>query len=54
MSSSLPQLEGYLRSDGRKGIRNSLVVAYLVECAHQARGWVLKERPIAKGALALL
>jgi hypothetical protein len=51
MSSSLSQLEGYLRSDGRKGIRNSLVVAYLVECAHQARGWVLKERPIAKGAL---
>ena len=36
MSSSLSQLEGYLRSDGRKGIRNSLVVAYLVECAHQA------------------
>ena len=34
MSSSLPQLEGYLRSDGRKGIRNCVVVAYLVECAH--------------------
>jgi altronate hydrolase len=27
-------LTGYLRSDGRKGIRNTLVVAYLVECAH--------------------
>lgn len=27
-------LNGYLRSDGRKGIRNSLVVTYLVECAH--------------------
>jgi altronate hydrolase len=26
--------EGYLRSDGRKGIRNVVVVAYLVECAH--------------------
>ncbi len=25
---------GYLRKDGRKGIRNILVVAYLVECAH--------------------
>jgi Xaa-Pro aminopeptidase len=25
---------GYLRSDGRKGIRNVIVVAYLVECAH--------------------
>jgi altronate hydrolase len=24
----------YLRADGRKGIRNHLVVAYLVECAH--------------------
>ena len=27
-------LSGYLRSDGRKGIRNVVVVAYLVECAH--------------------
>ena len=27
-------LTGYARSDGRKGIRNTLVVAYLVECAH--------------------
>lgn len=27
-------LSGYLRSDGRKGIRNYLAVAYLVECAH--------------------
>jgi altronate hydrolase len=27
-------LEGFLRADGRKGIRNCLVVAYLVECAH--------------------
>ncbi len=26
--------QGYLRSDGRKGIRNTIVVAYLVECAH--------------------
>jgi altronate dehydratase large subunit len=25
---------GYLRSDGRKGIRNIVAVAYLVECAH--------------------
>ena len=25
---------GYLRKDGRKGIRNYVVVAYLVECAH--------------------
>jgi altronate hydrolase len=27
-------LQGYLRADGRKGVRNILVVAYLVECAH--------------------
>ncbi|WP_380055412.1 UxaA family hydrolase [Falsihalocynthiibacter sp. SS001] len=26
--------EGYLRSDGRKGIRNVVAVVYLVECAH--------------------
>jgi altronate hydrolase len=28
------QLRGYPRSDGRKGIRNVVVVGYLVECAH--------------------
>ena len=27
-------MKGYLRKDGRKGIRNIIVVAYLVECAH--------------------
>jgi altronate dehydratase large subunit len=26
--------QAYLRADGRKGIRNHVVVAYLVECAH--------------------
>jgi len=26
--------EGFLRSDGRKGIRNVILVIYLVECAH--------------------
>ncbi len=26
--------QGYLRQDGRKGIRNVIAVAYLVECAH--------------------
>ena len=30
----MTHLRGYLRSDGRKGIRNTVVVAYLVECAH--------------------
>jgi altronate dehydratase large subunit len=27
-------IEGWLRADGRKGVRNVVVVAYLVECAH--------------------
>ena len=27
-------MRGYLRDDGRKGIRNTVVVGYLVECAH--------------------
>lgn len=27
-------MNGFLRRDGRKGIRNILIVAYLVECAH--------------------
>jgi altronate dehydratase large subunit len=33
-SSNSLALQGFLRSDGRKGIRNCIVVAYLVECAH--------------------
>lgn len=33
-SSNSFQLRAFLRSDGRKGIRNCVVVAYLVECAH--------------------
>lgn len=28
------QWKGYLRKDGRKGIRNYILVVYLVECAH--------------------
>src|ERR1700736_4998626 len=27
-------MRGFLRADARKGIRNTVVVAYLVECAH--------------------
>jgi altronate hydrolase len=27
-------MQGFLRKDGRKGIRNTIVVAYLVECGH--------------------
>jgi len=30
----LPELRGFLRADGRKGIRNHLLVVYTVECAH--------------------
>jgi altronate hydrolase len=29
-----PVMRGWLRQDGRKGIRNYVLVAYLVECAH--------------------
>ena len=32
--SDASDMRGWLRADGRKGIRNTLVVAYLVECAH--------------------
>ena len=31
-------MNGYLRRDGRKGIRNATVVVYLVECAHHVAG----------------
>ena len=31
---ALIMINAYLRADGRKGIRNTIVVAYLVECAH--------------------
>lgn len=42
-------IEGYLRHDGRKGIRNHVAVAYLVECArHVASEIVLPHRD--KGA----
>ena len=34
LSSEPAPLRGYPRSDGRKGIRNVIAVAYLVECAH--------------------
>ena len=38
-------MRGYLRQDGRKGIRNVVAVAYLVECAHHvAREIVLPHR----------
>ena len=33
-SNNMSSLQGFLRADGTKGIRNYIVVAYLVECAH--------------------
>lgn len=36
---------GYLRSDGRIGIRNVVVVAYLVECAHHVARQVASSFP---------
>ncbi|AKH99235.1 altronate dehydratase [Hoeflea sp. IMCC20628] len=34
---------GYQRKDGRKGIRNTIVVAYLVECAHFVASEIAQE-----------
>jgi altronate hydrolase len=42
-------LQGYLRPDGRKGIRNVVAVAYLVECAHHVAREVavrFRDRPV--------
>ncbi len=36
-------MRGYLRLDGRKGIRNVVVVAYLVECAHHVARLVVSK-----------
>jgi altronate dehydratase large subunit len=36
-------MQGVLRSDGRKGIRNILAVAYLVECAHHVARLVVSK-----------
>ncbi|SAL54314.1 UxaA family hydrolase [Caballeronia humi] len=50
MKTTPPYLEGYLRADGRKGIRNIVAVAYLVECAHHvAREIVAQFRPAFDG-----
>jgi altronate hydrolase len=42
-------LRGYLRADGRKGIRNVVAVAYLVECAHHVARAIaarFEDRPV--------
>ncbi|MFN3226310.1 MAG: UxaA family hydrolase [Hyphomicrobiales bacterium] len=41
----MTQLTGYLRSDGRKGIRNLVAVAYLVECAHHVARQIVAPTP---------
>src|ERR1700744_4627236 len=41
--SQQPTLQGYLRRDGRKGIRNVVAVAYLVECAHHVAREIVAE-----------
>jgi altronate dehydratase large subunit len=35
-------VKGFLRSDGRKGIRNVVLVAYLVECAHHVARMIVQ------------
>jgi len=43
------ELLGYLRADGRKGIRNVVAVAYLVECAHHVAREIVgrfRDRPV--------
>ena len=42
---SLPALAGYLRADGRKGIRNVVAVAYTVECAHHVARLIVNAFP---------
>jgi len=36
-------MKGYLRKDGRKGIRNVIVVTYLVECAHHVAEQIARQ-----------
>jgi altronate hydrolase len=42
-------MKAWLRNDGRKGIRNTIVVAYLVECAHHVAreiAWPMREQDV--------
>ena len=36
-------MKGFLRADGRKGIRNIVLVTYLVECAHHVARAIVSE-----------
>lgn len=45
----MSEVRGYLRADGRKGIRNVVAVAYLVECAHHVARAIaarFEDRPV--------
>ncbi|WP_343732904.1 UxaA family hydrolase [Duganella sp.] len=44
-TASMPSLSGYLRADGRKGIRNVVAVAYTVECAHHVARLIVNAFP---------
>lgn len=49
MPPSVPAFTGYPRADGRKGIRNVIVVAYLVECAHHVAreiAWPFRDQEV--------
>ena len=45
MNAALPShpMRGFLRKDGRKGIRNVVAVAYLVECAHHVSRLIVQK-----------
>lgn len=36
-------MKGYLREDGRKGIRNQVLIVYLVECAHYVADEIVRQ-----------
>lgn len=51
----LPRLEGFLRADGRKGIRNHLLVVYTVECSHHVVSRIAQAfEPTATGAVQVV
>lgn len=43
-------MQGYFRQDGRKGIRNTVAVAYMVECARHVAQEIARRAPAGPGA----
>jgi altronate dehydratase large subunit len=43
LAKTSPTLKGFARGDGRKGIRNVVAVAYLVECAHHVSRLIVQK-----------